>query len=413
MSKKNTIKLTVGVLLFILGIWSKSLLPFVFIALLIDSVRKKSFYNIYSIYFKDKLGRLFVLLEWGIAVLLALWVLTFVQRNFIGIYTFQTSSMNQSLQVGDILLVNKLIPGPRHGVNKAKNYRRSKGVNKLDYRDIVIFNFPEGDTLLKTRPTESYHYLKRLYGEGKLELENNQQKDNLRFYKVGNRPRFVKRLFGLPGDSILIANGKFYANGRLIKYANHSVDRYIVNNRDIQFLKKEKISPYSEHKTDKGITWELLEKDYDRIKFKTNGVSPDYMLKNLPDPLVFPFNSHLLWNMHHMGHIYIPKRGKTINLTLDNLQFYRRIIEVFEQNKIKVDGDEILINNKQVSKYTFKMNYYWVMGDNRPHSFDSRFWGFLPENHIIGKVERVLLSRDINKKGWIYLRKNRFLKKVN
>ncbi len=410
MGSKNIIKLVVSILMFILGIWAERILPFVVILLIVDSVGKTPNYQKIWNWFVLKLGKRITIVEWVFAILLAVWVVSFVQNNFIGIYTFHTSSMHQTLEVGDVLLVNKLVPGPRHRVNNSNNYGKSKGVAKLTYSDVVIFNFPEADTLFESRPTESYHYLKRLYGEGGFELKN---KTKLKYFDVKDRPRFVKRVYGLPGDLIKIEDGHCYANDKIINFPEESIDRYIVSKEAVRNLYNQGIKPYNELTNTKGITWELLQRDYDKIKGDVEGIKPDYMLKNLPDPLVFPFNSHLLWNMHFMGPIYVPKKGYTIKLTAKNLELYHRSIEVFEQNKLKIKGDKVWVNDKQVTEYTFKLNYYWVIGDNRPHSFDSRFWGFVPENHIIGKVERILLSRDINKKGWIYLRKNRFLKEVN
>ncbi|WP_430934844.1 signal peptidase I [Saccharicrinis sp. 156] len=410
MRVKSIIKIGLCILLLILGIWAESLLPFVGIAVLIDSVRTNPYLRSVWHYLKRKLTIWFKYFEWTVAIILALWVVVFVQNNFIGIYTFHTSSMHQTLQVGDVLLVNKLIPGPRHSCNQVSSYGRSKGMASLSYNDAIVFNFPEADTLLESRPTESYHYLKRLYGEGGFKLKD---KTNLKYLDVKDRPRFVKRVYGLPGDSIEIVNGICYANGATLAFPEESIDRYIMDKETVQLLNEKNIQPYNEYTSDKGIAWEILQKDYDNIKGFTKGIRPDHMLKNLPDPLVFPFDSHLLWNMHNMGPVYIPRKGAKIKLTEKNLQFYGRAIEVFEQNELKRKDGKVWLNGEMVDEYTFKMNYYWVIGDNRPHSFDSRFWGFVPQNHIIGKVKKILLSRDINKKGWIYLRKDRFLKKVD
>ena len=398
-----------AVLLFSLGVWTERILPFAGMLILLDSMRKKSYGRIAWFYLKKRLRSYFAYFEWTVALLVALWVLVFVQGSFIGIYTFHTSSMHQTLQVGDVLLVNKLIPGARHGCNDVYRYGRSKGSAPLAYGDVIIFNFPEADTLLESRPTESYYYLKRLYGDASVELKD---KTKLKYLDVKRRPRFVKRLYGLPGDSILIEHGDCYVNGTHMSFPQESIGRYLVDKDVVQQLNESGVKPYNELTSDKGLSWEMLQQDYDRVKDMYEGLKPDYMLKNFPDPLVFPFDSHLLWNMHYMGPIYIPKKGATIKLTVNNLPFYSRIIKVFEQNELYVKEGKIWLNGKISDEYTFKMNYYWVIGDNRPHSFDSRFWGFVPENHVIGKVTRILLSRDIHKKGWIYLRKERFLKKV-
>ncbi len=404
MSNKNVIKLIISILIFILGIWTESLLPFLLIGLIADSARRKPFYVILWQKLKGLFGRWFKWFEWFLASTLAVCFVFFIQTNIVGLYTFQTSSMHETLQVGDVLLVNKLIPGVRHDEGSIKTYHRSKGYAEITYKDIIVFNFPEGDSLLKNRPTESYYYLKRLYGDNNFSL-----KEGLQYHKVKDRPRFIKRVFGLPGDSIVIGNGLFYANNKLVSYSENSIDRYIVEKESAVMLKSKGVLPYTEHVKDGVLSWELKQKDYDVIKDDVKGIKADYMLKNFPDPMVFPFNIHLLWNMHHMGPIYIPQRGDVIQLTSKNIEFYKRIIETFEENELTIKGEEIWLNGKKVTDYVFKMDYYWVQGDNRPHSFDSRFWGFVPENHIIGKVEKVLFSRDLNKKGWLYFRKNRFL----
>ncbi len=410
MRKKGIIKITFAILFILLGIWSKSLLPYIVALFFFDSLREVPFYQKVWSWLKERLAKKISIIEWIVAVSMAIWLLTFVQNNFIGIYTFHTSSMHQTLQVADVLWVNKLIPGPRHNCNDISEYKRSTGIAKLNYCDVIMFNFPEADTLLQSRPTESFHYLRRLYGQEGMGIKD---KSALKYLEVDERPRFVKRVFGLPGDSIKIDYGKLYANGRVIDFPKEGIDRYVLDSETAKLLKEQGIIPYNEYLTDEGIIWELLLKDYEHLREDTKGIKPNLMLKNFPDPLVFPFNSHLLWNVHYMGPIYVPKKGDTVKLTKMNLDLYARAIHVFEQNQLKVVGDKVWINEKQVSEYTFKMNYYWVMGDNLPHSFDSRFWGFLPENHIIGKVERVILSKDISKKGWFSFRKSRYLKKIN
>lgn len=409
MRKNGIVKITIAILFILLGIWSKSLLPYIVALFLFDWFREVPFYQKVWSWLKDRLAKRISIIEWIVAVSMAIWLLTFVQNNFIGIYTFHTSSMHTTLQVADVLWVNKLIPGPRHHCNDITAYKRSTGTAKLNYRDVIMFNFPEADTLLQSRPTESFHYLRRLYGQEGMGIKD---KNALKYLEVDERPRFVKRVFGLPGDSIKIDYGKLYANGQVIDYPEEGIARYVLDSETAKLFKKQGIIPYNEYLTDEGIIWELMLKDYEHLHEDTKGIKPNLMLKNFPDPLVFPFNSHLLWNVHHMGPIYVPKKGDTVKLTNRNLDLYARAIHVFEQNQLKVVGGKVWINEKQVSEYTFKMNYYWVMGDNLPHSFDSRFWGFLPENHIIGKVERVILSKDISKKGWFSFRKSRYLKKI-
>ncbi len=409
MNRKKIIKLCVAFLLFILGLWTESLLPFFGILLLFDSLKEKPILNRIITYTKNKTAKKFIFIEWFFAILFAAWLLLFIQNNFIGIYTFHTSSMNGTLDPGDILLVNKLKPGVAKNINSIKWFHRKMGTSKLKHNDIIMFHFPEGDSLLKNRPTDSYYYLQRLYGESEF-IGKKDRLSNLKFYPVDKRPRFVKRIYGLPGDSISIQNGIVFCNNKKVIYPALSVDRYKISEELKPELIKNKIKPYNELITSEGIIWEIYEADIKSLAKKGIDLSIDCLPKNYPDALVFPFSAHLLWNMHNMGPIYVPKKGDQIELNMNNLRFYKRIISVFEENKIEIHDNKILINGKESRYYKFKMNYFWVMGDNRPHSFDSRFWGFVPDNHIIGKVEYILYAKNTNSKSLLNYKDDRFFK---
>ncbi len=411
MNKKEIIKLSIAFLLFLLGIWTESLLPFFGILVLIDTIRKKSFIKQIISFVKNKTSKRFIFIEWFFAVLLATWILFFIQNNFVGLYSFHTSSMNGTLDPGDVLLVNKLKPGTAKNINSVKSFHRKLGLSSLKRKDIIMFHFPDGDSLLKNRPTDSYYYLQRLYGKSDF-LDKKENLSNLKYYPVNKRPRFVKRVYGLPGDTISIINGILYCNNNKIKYPDFSVGRYKITSELKSELTKNHIIPYNELTTNDGIIWEIYEKDIRDLASKNIDLTADCLPKNYPDPLVFPFSTHQLWNMHNMGPLYIPKKGDKIELTLENLKFYKRIIHVFEENKIEVDGNKILINGKESRYYQFKMDYFWVMGDNRPHSFDSRFWGFVPDNHIIGKVEYILYSKKTDTKRLLNYKNDRFFKDV-
>ncbi len=327
-------------------------------------------------------------LEWILAIFISIWIFKVVKDSFISVYTFHTSSMNGTLESGDVLLVNKLYIGARRSANAVEKYHRSPGFDKIMYNDIIVFNFPEGDTLLMKRPTESYYYLKRKFGEENIK-EGGGALSDLNFFDVTERPRFVKRIYGLPGDTIKIEGGVFYANHSMLEYPQKSIDRYLVTEQQQKDIRKLGIIPYNESASDEGLVLELYRKDYEVIKDSGIFITPDYLPKNYPDPEVFPFDKEMLWNMNNMGPLYVPKKGSVITLNKRNLLLYGRIINVFEENDFAFKDGDYYINGKQTGKYQFKMNYYWVMGDNFSHSFDSRFWGFVPENHIIGKVTTV------------------------
>ncbi|MCD6346810.1 MAG: S26 family signal peptidase, partial [Bacteroidales bacterium] len=141
-------------------------------------------------------------------------------------------------------------------------------------------------------------------------------------------------------------------------------------------------------------------------------VTKDEMQAGFWDGATFPFSDNYQWNRDNYGPIWIPEKGMTVSLTIANLPLYERVIDVYENNDLKVDGDQIFINNELANSYTFKMNYYWMMGDNRHNSADSRFWGYVPEDHIVGKPLFVYLSLNKDKKFPGNIRWNRIFKKI-
>jgi signal peptidase I len=413
MSNKNLVKLILSIFLFALGIWIEAILPFVVIFLLADSSLQKPYLKRFFDYLRQKFPQKLLVIEWGVAFAIAIYLLSLLLNNFLGVYSFHTTSMQGTLEPGDVLLVNKMIPGARKRANTIQWYNRIKGVKSIHYKDLIMFNFPEGDSLLKNRPTESYYYLQRLYGVGKVSA-GPEKWTEVDYLPVTKRPRYVKRVYGLPGDSLRIDNSFVYVNGKHITFPDLSIHRYKVSPSLKKQLYSKGVHPFNELSTKDGMVWEMYYSDYKSFLNNNDELKLDCLPKNYPDPLVFPFNIYLLWNMHNMGPLYIPRKGDRVELTSENLLLYRRLIEVFEQNKVEEREDGVYVNNKFSQYYKFKMNYFWVLGDNSPHSYDSRFWGFVPENHIVGKVWGVLISKDPNpKKSGFNLRENRFLKKVN
>ncbi|MGQ0827650.1 MAG: signal peptidase I [Bacteroidota bacterium] len=288
---------------------------------------------------------------------------------FIRIFLFQifqvpTASMKKTFTEGDYIFVNKPAYGPRIPITPLSIpggnlyidwiqilYLRFPGYSSVNYNDVTVFNYPLDDHL-----------------------------------PIDKRKEYVKRCVALPGDSVEIKNGIVYINKNEIKESENIVYQYTVqtNNSDNTFLKK--FDGYSEAVPGTHYLF-LTRQDADTLRKNKNIVS---IKKHTIDstvytPAVFPNSSRIRWNMDNFGPLYIPQKEQTILLSKLNILLYSRVIEKYENNELEVRNDSVFINGCYQKIYTFKMNYYFVLGDNRYNSIDSRFWGFVPEDHLIGK----------------------------
>jgi len=141
-------------------------------------------------------------------------------------------------------------------------------------------------------------------------------------------------------------------------------------------------------------------------------INPFYAEANESNPSIFPHNANFRWNLDNFGPLWIPSKGATVKIDTSNICLYNRIIDVYENNELRVEGDKIFINNVPADSYTFRMDYYWMMGDNRHRSADSRYWGFVPEDHIVGKPKFIWLSIDKEAKGLKKIRLRRMFMKI-
>ncbi|GET22857.1 signal peptidase I [Prolixibacter denitrificans] len=387
-------------------------------------------------------GKQTKVIEWVDAIIFAVIAATFIRTFFIQAYTIPSSSMEKSMLVGDYLFVSKMAYGPRMPITPVSfpfvqhtlpltkavksysdaiqlKYHRLKGFGHVKRNDVVVFNFPEGDTVaVKMQLETSYYQLVRSYGRERVWNDKRAFGDII-YRPVDKRENYIKRCVAIPGDSLKIVNGQVFVNGQPQKSISGLQYNYVVTTNGTainpEALDRLHISKADRHRNGAQYMFPLTGEDVKKLKKFSNVISVKRM--NTPagrsDPNIFPFApKDYPWNVDNFGPIWIPKKGATINLSLKNLPLYRRIIRVYEKNKLAVKDSTIYINDRPADSYTFKMNYYWMMGDNRDDSADSRYWGFVPENHIVGEASFVWLSLDKDKPFPANIRWNRFFKKV-
>jgi signal peptidase I len=368
-----------------------------------------------------------------IAVILAIFIRTF----FVEAYTIPTSSMEKTLEVGDYIFVSKLRYGPRlpmtpitipftHNVmpfTRNSNsfstwitfpYKRLKGTSKIRNYQVVVFNYPEGDTIVENIMDKSYNQMLRQYG--KPYVKNNYK---LLFRPVDKRDNYIKRVIGLPGDTVQIVHGRTFVNNKPEPLALGSQYNYSIKARgtaeDTLIFQKLDVSLYDVNYNAYNSIYSLplTRKTYHTLL--DSGYFKAIVRYENSDPFsansqIFPYDNRYYWTEDNFGPLVVPKKNETVPLTTENLPLYKRIISVYERKALSIKNDSIYINGEFSDSYTFDMNYYFMLGDNRHNSNDSRYWGFVPEDHIIGKATMVWLSIDKNKKWFSNIRWNKMFK---
>lgn len=330
--------------------------------------------------------------EWVDAIVFAVIAATLIRTLLLEAYTIPTPSMERSLLVGDFLFVSKINYGARtpmtpiafpfaHHTMPIINtqaywegiklpYYRLPGLSHIKKGDIVVFNYPMDADAPYSRP-------------------------------VDKRENYIKRCQGTPGDTLKIINAQVFINGKpaenppegqtsfKIETDGSGFNPKIMEDLHISDVTQQTQTGYYMNMTRASA---LTLKSYSNVK----SISPDWSPKDIYDPNMYPHNPRFKWTVDNYGPIIIPKKGWTVKLDSTTIPIYRRVIEVYEGNQVQEIGNDFLIGGKKADQYTFKLDYYWMMGDNRHNSADSRFWGFVPEDHIVGKALFIWMSWDEN-----------------
>ena len=465
--KKQWTKFIIVLVLYLLFLfWVKSwwgllVVPFIFDIYITKKIKWQ--------WWRESEGPVRFVMSWVDALVFALVAVYFINLFFFQNYVIPSSSLEKSLLTGDYLFVSKVSYGPRipetpltmpltqHTLPVIEcksyiewphwDYRRVKGFGKVELNDIVVFNYPSGDTLCSNPAYQADDFYRLCYGLGYQAYPNRPNpntltpEERLKFYQqvyhlgrqqieqnpgiygsimtrpTDRRENYVKRCVGLPGQTLEIKNRVVYLDGKPNKepdnvqytywvkpqsaqFPEDLIEELGITNEEIGILRATGYMPMTQH------TVAELSKRKDIVEsLEVNTEADEWD--------IYPLNGNKHWTRDNYGPVWIPNKGETLMLNLDILPIYERCIRAYEGNKLEVKNGKIYINDKLTDRYTFKMDYYWMMGDNRHNSADSRYWGFVPEDHIVGKPIFIWWSSDPDRGGFSGIRWSRLFRFVD
>ncbi|WP_459188318.1 signal peptidase I [Parabacteroides sp. APC149_11_2_Y6] len=439
-SKKQWIKFSIAAILYALFVlWMRNAWLLLGLIVIIDIFLTQ--YIPWGAWKRSKNPKVRNILEWVDDIVFALIAVYFINIFIFQNYQIPSSSLEKSLLVGDYLFVSKLSYGPRVPNTPVAfplvqntlpffnsksyldwplwDYKRVKGFGDVKRNDIVVFNFPAGDTVALKVQNPDYYNLVEQYGRENV-LTDKATFGEVIYRPVDKRENYVKRCIGMPGDTIEVRNNQVYIDGVAAKNPEDMQFNYFVET-DGSAISEEQFRLLDISKDDRILisNGTSNKETLSLLGFTPNEsgqYNPVYhfpltqkaveIAKKLPiitkiiiEPdswagSTYPLGYNTGWSRDNYGPLWIPKKGATIPLNERNLALYERCIRNYENNQLEVKDGQVFINGKPETSYTFKYDYYWMMGDNRHNSADSRSWGFVPEDHIVGKPIMIWLSLD-------------------